>query len=125
MSANQLKYTEEHEWVAVNGDEVTVGITEFATEELGEIVFVDLGDAGNEVSQGDEIGSVESVKTVSGIFSPISGEVTAVNEELTDNPALINESPLGDGWLLKIKPSNASELEDLMSEDAYKSFIEE
>ncbi|MDA1354345.1 MAG: glycine cleavage system protein GcvH [bacterium] len=125
MSANELRFTEEHEWVTVNGDEVTVGITEYATEELGEIVFVDLGESGNQINQGDEVGSVESVKTVSGIFSPLTGEIVAINEELSDNPALINEFPLGDGWLFKIKPSNLNELEDLMSQEAYNAFIEE
>lgn len=125
MIPEELKYTEEHEWVRVDGDIAAIGITEHAADELGEIVFCDLPDSGDEFRQADEFGSVESVKTVSSLYIPISGEVIEVNEALNDSPQLANESPYGDGWLIRIKISDASELDSLMDAEKYTMFLEE
>ena len=103
---NNLKYSEDHEWVKVDGDTVTIGITEFAQSELGDIVFVELPDEGDEIEKGEDFGSVESVKTVSELYAPVSGEVIEINEELEDSPELVNESPYEEAWMLKIKLSD-------------------
>ncbi len=116
---NNLKYSEDHEWVKVDGDTVTIGITEFAQSELGDIVFVELPEEGDEIAKGDDFGSVESVKTVSELYAPISGEVLEVNEELEDSPELVNESPYEEAWMLKVKLADASELDELMDAAAY------
>lgn len=116
---NNLKYSEDHEWVKVDGDTVTIGITEFAQSELGDIVFVELPEEGDEVAKGDDFGSVESVKTVSELYAPVSGEVLEVNEELEDSPELVNESPYEEAWMLKVKLRDASELDELMDAAAY------
>ncbi|MEL7115949.1 MAG: glycine cleavage system protein GcvH [Pseudomonadota bacterium] len=115
--------TDEHEWLVKDGDVITVGITEHATTQLGDIVFVELPEVGAEISKGDEIVVIESVKAASDITAPLDGEVTAVNEALAENPALANESPLGDGWFFKIKPVNASDMDDYMDEAAYNEMI--
>ena len=116
-------YTEDHEWVELDGNNVTVGISSHAADELGEIVFVELPEAGTELSKGDEFGSVESVKTVSGIYSPVDGEVTERNESVIESPELINQSPSEDGWLIKAKVESTSFIEDLMDDEAYHSFL--
>lgn len=119
-----IKYTEDHEWVAVDGDVGTVGITAHAQEQLGDIVFVELPDVGKAVSKGDEAGVVESVKAASEIYAPVSGEIVAVNEALTNAPATINSDPMAGGWIFKIKLSDAGELDGLMDETAYNALID-
>lgn len=116
-------YSEEHEWIAVEGDIATVGITAHAAEQLGEIVYVEQKDGGDTFEKGDEIGVVESVKAASEIYAPVNGEIVEANEALADSPATLNESPEGDGWLYKIKLSSTDQLNDLMDLDAYKAFI--
>lgn len=118
-----MKFTKEHEWLRVEGDEVVVGITEHAAEQLGELVFVELPEPGTEVKRGDEVVVIESVKAASDIMAPIDGEITAINEALPDNPALVNEDPLGDGWFFRMKPADMGELDEFMDEDEYKDFI--
>ncbi|MCH8556380.1 MAG: glycine cleavage system protein GcvH [Balneolia bacterium] len=121
----ELKYTKEHEWLRDNGDgTATVGITEFAQTELGDIVFVELNDVGDSYDQDDVFGTIEAVKTVSDLFMPVSGEVVEVNEDLADNPEIVNEDPYGKGWLVKIKLSDASQVESLMDADAYQEIID-
>ena len=120
---NNLKYSEDHEWVKVDGDTVTIGITEFAQSELGDIVFVELPDEGDELEKGEDFGSVESVKTVSELYAPVSGEVIEINEELEDSPELVNESPYEEAWMLKIKLSDESQLDELMDAAAYDEMI--
>ena len=125
MSAT-LKFAKSHEWVLDNGDgTVTVGISEHATELLGDVVFVELPEVGATTEAGNEFSLVESVKAASDIYAPVSGEVIAVNENLDDAPETVNESPLEDGWIAKIKLSDSSELANLMTEDAYLASIEE
>lgn len=120
-----LKYTNEHEWVRDNGDgTVTVGITDFAQGELGDIVFVELEPEGFEVDQEEVFGTVEAVKTVSELFAPVSGEILQINEDLEDDPELVNSDPYKSGWLVKIKLSDSSELDDLLSADQYKEIID-
>lgn len=120
-----LKYTNEHEWVRDNGDgTVTVGITDFAQGELGDIVFVELEPEGFEVEQEEVFGTVEAVKTVSELFAPVSGEIIQINEDLEDDPELVNSDPYKSGWLVKMKISDSSELDDLLSADQYKEIID-
>lgn len=121
----ELKYTEEHEWVLVEDDLVTVGITDFAQDSLGDIVFVELPEIGMKVEAGKAFGVVESVKAVSDIYSPITGEVVEVNEELPDTPEILNTSPYEDGWMVKIRLSDPAELDDLLDADAYRELTEE
>lgn len=121
----ELKYTEEHEWVLIEEDTVTVGITDFAQDALGDVVFVELPEEGAEVEAGKSFGVVESVKAVSDIYAPVTGEVIEVNDELPDTPELVNASPYEDGWMVKIKLSDTSELEGLLDADGYKTFVEE
>ncbi len=122
-----LKYTEEHEWVKVSGDTATIGITDFAQGELGDIVYVEVDTVGGELEKGDVLGIIEAVKTTSDMYTPVSGEVLEVNPEITeddgDNPALINEDPYGKGWIAKIKISDESELDDLLSAEAYEELV--
>lgn len=121
----ELKYTDEHEWVMVEDDLVTVGITDFAQDSLGDVVFVELPEVGTVLVAGKPFGVVESVKAVSDIYAPVSGEVVEVNEELPESPEVINTSPYEDGWMIKIKISDPSELDDLMDSDAYQAYAEE
>jgi glycine cleavage system H protein len=121
----ELKYTEEHEWALVEGDIVTVGITDFAQDALGDIVYVELPQVGTMVEAGKTFGVVESVKAVSDIYAPVSGEVVEVNEELPDAPETINTSPYEDGWMIKIKVADPSVLDDFMDAEAYQEHIEE
>lgn len=116
-------YSEEHEWIEVEGDTATLGITAHAAEQLGDVVFVEQKDEGEEFEKGDEIGVIESVKAASEIYAPVDGEVIEVNETLADNPAALNDDPEGNAWIYKIKLSNASQLEDLMDLNGYKTFI--
>ena len=121
---NELKYTKEHEWIRDNGDgTVTIGITDFAQSELGDIVFVELEDVDSEFAQDDTFGTVEAVKTVSDLFAPIDGVVTELNEALEDNPELVNDDPYGDGWMIKMKLSDSSQLDSLLTSDSYNELI--
>ncbi len=120
-----IKFTNDHEWVEVNGDIAIVGITNYAQEQLGDVVFVEVPDAGDELEQGDETGVIESVKAASEVFAPVSGEITEVNDGLADDPALINSSAEGDGWMYKIKLSDPAQLDELMDKGAYDTYIAE
>ncbi|MFG6148136.1 glycine cleavage system protein GcvH [Halobacillus sp. B23F22_1] len=122
---NELLYSEEHEWVKKEGEKVRVGITDFAQSELGDIVFVELPEEGDEVEADEPFGSVESVKTVSELYAPVSGKVVEVNEELEDSPEFVNESPYEKAWMIVVEPSDSSEIDDLMSADEYKEMIDE
>ncbi|MGV6826487.1 MAG: glycine cleavage system protein GcvH [bacterium] len=121
---SDLKYARSHEWVRVEGDEAVVGISDHAQELLGDLVFVELPEVGSNVDAGDEIAVVESVKAASDVYSPIGGEVIAVNEELADAPEVINDNPYDEGWIFKIKLADASELEGLMSAEDYAAHAE-
>jgi len=116
-------FTEDHEWIDVDGDIATVGISEYAQEQLGDIVFVDVPEEGKELTKGDEAATVESVKAASDIYAPASGTVIEGNADLSDTPGLVNEDPEGDGWFFKLTLSDTSELEDLMDETAYAAFV--
>lgn len=118
-----LKYTKDHEWVKIEGNSATVGITDFAQGELGDIVFLDIATNNKELAQHDVFGTVEAVKTVSDLYMPVSGTVSAVNPLLDSNPEKVNEDPYGDGWMIKVDISNAEELSGLLSADAYKELI--
>jgi len=124
MAEQEFKYTQEHEWVELNGNVATVGITQYAVDELGEIVFVELPQVGTEFSQMDEFGTVESVKTVSSLFAPVSGKIVERNEQLESSSNLLNESPYLDGWLIKLEVSDLSEWDDLMTHEEYKTYLE-
>ena len=119
-----VHYTEEHEWIRMEGDRATVGITDFAQGQLGDIVFVELPDEGKEVTKGGDAAVVESVKAASDVYAPVSGEVTEANQALVDDPSLVNSDPEGEGWFFKLRLTNPAELEGLMDADAYKAFCE-
>ena len=119
----ELKYTKDHEWVRVEGDEAVVGITDFAQNELGDIVFVEVETEGDSIMSEEIFGSVEAVKTVSDLFMPLSGEVLLFNSELDDTPEVVNSDPYGSGWMIRIKISDLSEVENLLSADQYKDLI--
>jgi len=118
-----LRYTKDHEWVRVDGDEATIGITEYAADQLGDIVFVELPDAGRALDQFAAFGVVESVKAVSDLFAPVSGEVIEGNPTLTGKPELVNTSPYGDGWMLRLRVADPSQLDDLLEPDVYDALI--
>ncbi|MGR3372450.1 MAG: glycine cleavage system protein GcvH [Pseudooceanicola nanhaiensis] len=118
-----MKFTEQHEWLKPEGDEVVVGITEHAANELGDIVFIELPEEGTTVSKDDEIVVIESVKAASDIMAPVDGEITEVNDAIVDEPGKVNEDPMGDAWFFKIKPSDPSQMDELMDEAAYQQFI--
>lgn len=120
-----LKYTKEHEWVRVDGDAVTIGITGYAQDQLGEIVFVELPEEGEEFGQGDVLGVVESVKSVSDIFSPLRCAIIAVNDPLIESPETINDDPYGEGWMIKAQAGDARELDNLLSAEEYAAYIRE
>jgi glycine cleavage system H protein len=124
MYPEDYRYTKEHEWIKVEGDTGSIGITDHAQEELGDIVFVDLPKVGSTVTAGKTMGSVESVKAVSDIYSPVSGEVTAINTELAEKPEKLNEDPHGAAWLVKVKLSNRAELDSLLTAAAYQEYID-
>ena len=119
-----LKYTQDHEWVRVEGDVAVVGITDFAQGELGDVVFVEIETEGEELAKGETFGTVEAVKTVSDLFMPVGGEVAEVNEALADDPELVNKDPYGKGWMIKVNMKDVSELDKLMDAEAYKAMIE-
>lgn len=119
----ELKYTKDHEWIRVEGDQVVIGVTDFAQKELGDIVYVDVDTEGDTLDSEEVFGSVEAVKTVSDLFMPISGEVTEFNEELEDAPEAVNNDPYGTGWMIKVAFSDASEIEGLLSADEYKDLV--
>jgi len=118
-----MKYTEEHEWLRVEGDTVVVGITGHAAEQLGDVVFVELPDEGREVAKGDEVVVIESVKAASDILAPLDGEIVAVNQDVADNPGMVNEDPTGKAWFFKMKVADLSVLDGMMDEAAYKELI--
>jgi glycine cleavage system H protein len=118
-----LKYSKEHEWVATEESVATIGITDHAQEQLGEIVYIELPSVGEKVSKDDPFGVVESVKAVSDIYAPVSGTVVEVNEDLPESPEVVNEDPYGDGWLIKVKVSDPADFEDLMDNDEYTALV--
>lgn len=120
-----VKYTNEHEWIRLEGDEAYVGITDYAQEQLGDIVFVDVTTEGETLKKGEVFGTIEVVKTVSDLFLPIGGEVLEINPELEEHPELVNKDPYGDGWLIKIKPTDTTEMDELLDAEAYKQIINE
>lgn len=120
-----IRYSEDHEWISVDDGVATVGITDFAQKALGDVVFVELPEVEDSVSQGGETGVVESVKAASEIYAPVSGEIVEINEDLEGNPGLVNEAAESDAWFFKVKMSNEEELDELMSADDYKNFTEE
>ena len=125
MVLNDLLYTETHDWLKVDGDIVTIGITDYAQHELGDIVYMELPEVGDEVTKGESFGSIEAVKAVEDLNSPVSGEVIEINSVLEDAPETINQSAFEEGWIVKIKLSDSSELEGLLKPEAYKAIIEE
>jgi glycine cleavage system H protein len=118
-----LHYTRDHEWVRVDGEEATVGITQYAADQLGDIVFVELPDAGRQLDEAKPFGVVESVKAVSDLFAPLSGEVTAVNDALAADPELVNSDPYGKGWMIKLRVAEAGQLDDLLDGPAYDDLV--
>ncbi len=121
----ELRYSEEHEWVKVEGEKVRIGITDFAQSELGDIVFVELPEIGDEIQADEPFGSVESVKTVSELYAPISGKVVEINEDLDDSPEFVNKSPYEKAWMIVIEPANAGDIENLMTAEQYEEMIKE
>ncbi|WP_339172873.1 glycine cleavage system protein GcvH [Solibacillus sp. FSL R5-0691] len=121
----ELRYSKEHEWVKIEDGKATIGITDFAQSELGDIVFVELPEVGDEISKDQPFGSVESVKTVSELYAPISGKVVAINEELLDNPEYVNESPYGNAWMVTVELTSEAEVEELLDADAYTALIKQ
>ncbi|MFT4802413.1 MAG: glycine cleavage system H protein [Flavobacteriaceae bacterium] len=119
----ELKYTKDHEWIKIEGNLATVGITDFAQGELGDIVYVDVDTLDDNIEEGENFGSVEAVKTVSDLFMPLSGEVVEFNEELENEPELVNTDPYGKGWMIKIAISDSSQIENLLDAEAYKDLI--
>ncbi|MBC7617016.1 MAG: glycine cleavage system protein GcvH [Pedobacter sp.] len=118
-----LKYTKDHEWVKVNGNEATIGITDFAQRELGDIVYIDINSVGTEVAKEEVFGTVEAVKTVSDLYMPLTATVSEINALLNDNPELVNNDPYGDGWMVKVTLSDASEVDGLLNADDYKALV--
>ena len=124
MNPKELKYSEEHEWVQVESATVVlVGITEFAAESLGDVVFVELPEVGAEVGQAEKMGEIESVKAVSDLYSPVSGKITERNEQVLDNPQLVNDAPFEAGWMIRVELSDPSQLDKLLSAEQYESFL--
>ncbi len=121
----ELRYSEEHEWVKTEGEQVRIGITDFAQSELGDIVFVELPEVGDEIKADEPFGSVESVKTVSELYAPVSGKVVAINEDLNDNPEFVNESPYEKAWMIVVELSDASEVDKLMTAEQYEEMVKE
>jgi glycine cleavage system H protein len=123
MVADDRKYTEEHEWVQVEGETGTVGVTEYAAGELGDVVFVELPEVGGDVNMGDAVGTIESVKAVADLYAPVSGEILEINEAIVESPELVNTDPLEGGWMFKIRLADSSELERLLDAKAYEELI--
>ena len=120
-----VKYTSEHEWIRLDNDEAIIGITDYAQDQLGDIVFVDVTAEGETLEQGEAFGTIEVVKTVSDLFLPIGGEIVEVNPELEEHPELVNKDPYGEGWIIRIKPTDASQMDELLDAEAYKKIINE
>ena len=120
---DELRYLESHEWTTADGDTVRVGVSDFAQDELGDVVFVELPEVGDEISAGEPFGVVESIKAVSDLYAPVSGEVVAVHEDLFDRPELVNEDPYGDGWMLEVEPADGGDAEGLLDAEAYDAQI--
>ena len=120
---SNVKYTSEHEWIRIEGDEAYVGITDYAQDQLGDIVFVDIPTVGESLEKGEVFGTIEVVKTISDLFLPIAGEVLEENEALADNPELVNQDPYGEGWIIKIKPNNPEDIHTLLDAEGYKAVI--
>jgi glycine cleavage system H protein len=121
----ELRYSEEHEWATVDENVATIGITDYAQEQLGDIVYIELPETGTQVTKSDKFGVVESVKAVSDLYSPVTGTVVTVNTGLPNTPEMVNEEPYGDGWMIRVEMSNPEELDDLMTAAEYEKFIEE
>ncbi len=121
---DELKYTKEHEWALVVGNTATIGITDYAQERLGDVVYIELPDEGDEMAKDEQFGTIESVKTVSDLFSPLGGEVMEVNDQLEDRPELVNEDPYGDGWMIRIQIADLKELTTLISAEDYGNYVE-
>ncbi len=119
-----LKYTKDHEWIKIDGDTAIVGVTDFAQQQLGDVVFVEVETEGESLKKGDVFGTIEAVKTVSDMYMPIAGEVAEFNSKLEDAPETVNEDPYGEGWMIKVKIENEDELNDLLSPEDYKSEVE-
>lgn len=119
----EIRYSKEHEWIRVDGDTGTVGISDYAQSQLGDVVFVEVPEVGKKIAKGAQAAVVESVKAASEVYAPVGGEVTEANTSLADNPALVNSSAMGDGWFFKLKLANKGELADLMDEAAYKAYV--
>lgn len=120
-----IKYTNEHEWIRLEGDTAYVGITDYAQQQLGDIVFIDVTTESETLDKGEVFGTIEVVKTVSDLFLPIGGEILEVNPQLEEHPELVNQDPYGEGWIIKLKPTDASELDDLLDAEGYKEIINE
>jgi len=120
---DNLKYTEKHEWVRVEGDEAVIGITEYAQGELGDVVFVEIETEGEQLAREEAFGTIEAVKTVSDLFMPVGGEILEFNAKLEDDPELVNKDPFGDGWMIRVRMENASEIEELLTADQYTALI--
>ena len=125
MYPSDCRYTREHEWVRIEGDTCTLGITDFAQKELGEVVYVELPEVGHLFDAHDELGTIESVKAVAEVYTPVAGEIVEINESLKDDPQLVNEDPHADGWLVKIKYSDSSDFDELMDVEEYVAFTKE
>jgi glycine cleavage system H protein len=121
---SDLRYTKEHEWVRVEGDAGTIGITDYAQDQLGDVVYLDLPKAGASAAQGEKMGEIESVKAVSDLYSPVTGEITDVNQDAVDNPEVVNDDPYGRGWMIKVRLADAVEVEGLMSAQDYEAFVD-
>jgi len=121
---SEFYYTEDHEWAKIEGDIVTIGISDYAQEQLGDIVFVEMPEISLDVEQGDEAGVIESVKTAVEIYAPVGGEVTEINEAIAGTPEIVNEDPLGDGWLFRMRASDAAEIQSLKSQEDYDEYVE-
>ncbi|MFP4354107.1 MAG: glycine cleavage system protein GcvH [Phycisphaerae bacterium] len=122
---SDLKYTDQHEWIRVDGEEGVVGITEFAQNQLGDMTFVELFDVGTEVAKGEEAAALESCKAAASVYSPVDGEITAINEDLQDEPALVNTNPFTTGWIFRVKIADASQLDELMDAEAYQKLLDQ
>ena len=120
---NHLFYTKEHEWADIKDNEIVIGITDYAQGQLGDVIFIEFPEVGQEMNAGDVFGEVEAVKTVSELYAPVSGTITEVNEKLENNPDLVNKDPYGDGWLIKVTPKNPDERDELMNSISYDEFV--
>jgi len=125
MNPVELKYDKEHEWVRVEGDIAIIGISDFAQDQLGEVVYIDLPSAGDSVTAGETFGEIESVKSVSELYAPVTGEIVKVNEALGDTPEIVNQDPYGEGWMIEVRMGDPSQADDLMSAEEYEAYVTE